>query len=510
MAARPVAMRLAAALSIVAAFVTGASAETMEQRIAAAIPALEATIERGMDAFGSPGLAIGIVTGDRLVYAKGFGVRSEGGAPVDTATVFQIGSATKPFLATTMAIAVDRGKLAFDDRVVDLHPSFQLKDPWVTREFRLFDLVAQRSGLPPYVNDMVGLLGGDGAAMIRSLRFVEPVSSFRSTFAYTNITHILASRIVAERLGAVDWAAVVSAEIFEPLGMTASSVTAEAIENAANHASGHRWAPHGVVEVPFTPSFPYEFAGAGAMNSNVEDMAKWLRLQLGNGVFEGRRVVSADNLAYLRTAKVGVSDTIFYAMGWGTRATPNGRVTWHSGSTDAFGAFAGFLPDRDVGVVVLTNETNAGLPDAIGDWLFARLLDNPEVDTVALRLDAARARFEAADALFARPENPRPTPDIGPLAGDYSSPVFGPVSVAAEAGALIIAVEATGARLRLAPWDGETFTVALVPEGRFAAMAATFGPKPLGFVRFQAGIGGSFDRFSFTVEDGQAYPFTRE
>jgi CubicO group peptidase (beta-lactamase class C family) len=504
-----IAMRLALALSIVG-FSAAAAAEPMDARIVALIPDLEATIERGMTAFGSPGLAIGIVTGDRLVYARGFGVRSEGGEPIDTATIFQIGSATKPFLATTMAIAADRQKLGWDDRIVDLYPAFQLSDPWVTREFRVFDLVAQRSGLPPYVNDMVGLLGGDQEAMIHSLRFAEPVSSFRSSFAYTNITHILASRIVAAQLGAEDWSAVVSTEIFEPLGMTNSSLTADAIEAAANHASGHRWAPEGVVAVPFTPSFPYAFAGAGAINSTVEDMATWLRLQLGNGVFEGRRVVSAENLGFVRTAKVGVSDTISYAMGWVTRATPNGRVIWHSGSTDAFGAFAGFLPDKDVGVVVLTNETNAGLPDAIGEWLFDRLLGNPEVDNVGLRFDAAMARFEAAKILFARPVHPRPTADLAPLAGDFANPVFGDVSVEEEGGVLTLVVAATGARLRLTPWDGETFTASLASEGRFAAMAANFGSKPLGFVQFPAGRTGTFDNFDFTIEDGQSYPFTRE
>ncbi len=105
-----------------------------------------------------PGLAIGIVVGDKLVYAKGFGVRSKSSSvPVDTRTIFQIGSTTKAFLATTLAIMVDRGKLRWDDRVVDLDPDFQLRDPWVTREFRVFDLLAQRSGLPPYVNDGLGM-----------------------------------------------------------------------------------------------------------------------------------------------------------------------------------------------------------------------------------------------------------------------------------------------------------------------------------------------------------------
>ena len=172
-------------------------------------------------------------------------MRRKGGEPVDPGTVFQIGSTTKAFLATTMAIAVDRGGLAWDDRVVDLDPDFQMKDPWVTREFRVFDMIAQRSGLPPYANDFVGLLGFDQPAMIRSLRHVEPVSSFRSTFAYTNITHMLAQRVVAQAMGAEDWDDVVRAEIFEPLGMTNSSFTADAIEAAADTTSGYLWTREG-------------------------------------------------------------------------------------------------------------------------------------------------------------------------------------------------------------------------------------------------------------------------
>ena len=241
-----------------------------------------------MQAFGVPGLAIGIVAGDRLVYAKGFGVRSKaGGAPVDARTVFQIGSTTKAFLAATQGIMVDRGKFRWDDRVVDLYPEFQLRDPWVTREFRVFDLLAQRSGLPPYVNDALGFIGLDEAAMVRSLRYVEPVSSFRTTFAYTNITHVLAGCIVAKAAGAPDWNTVLRQELLDPLGMKDSSYTAAAIAAAPNHAEGYRWTPNGMIELPFTQVFPYDYGGAGDINSNVEDMAHWVRLQLGNGSFEG-------------------------------------------------------------------------------------------------------------------------------------------------------------------------------------------------------------------------------
>jgi len=246
------------------------SAAPMAARISGLIPDLEAYIRNGMKAYDVPGVAVGIVTGDRLVYAKGFGVRSKsGGAPVDPRTVFQIGSLTKGFLAGTMAIMVDRGKLNWDDRVVDLHLGFQLKDAWVTREFRAFDLVAQRSGLPPSVNHLLGLSGYPESALIRSLRHVEPVASFRTTFAYTNVTHLLAGRIVSDLAGAPDWNAIARRELLDPLRMTETSFTAEAITAAANHAEGYRWTPVGTIEVPFEPLFPYGFGAAGNLNSTV-------------------------------------------------------------------------------------------------------------------------------------------------------------------------------------------------------------------------------------------------
>src|SRR5262249_29046402 len=264
---------------------------SLEQRVQALVPSLEDYIAANMKGFDVPGLAIGIVTGDKLIYAKGFGVRRRGGAPVDRQTIFQIGSTTKAFLAATMAIAVDRGKFHWDDRVIDLDPGFQLHDPWVTREFRFFDLLAQRSGLPAYAHDDFRVLGFDRSTLIHSLRYVEPVSSFRSTFAYTNITHILAGRIVARAEGAADWNAVLSSDILDPLGLKASTYSVAAITAAADHAQGYRYTADGSVEVPFE-DFPYNYDGAGDINSNIEDMAKWVSLQLAGGTTQdGKRIV---------------------------------------------------------------------------------------------------------------------------------------------------------------------------------------------------------------------------
>jgi CubicO group peptidase (beta-lactamase class C family) len=488
------------------------SAASMEPRISALIPDLEAYIRSGMKAYDVPGVAVGIVSGDRLVYAKGFGVRSKsGGVPVDPRTVFQIGSLTKGFLAATMAIMVDRGKLNWDDRVVDLHPGFQLKDPWVTREFRAFDLVAQRSGLPPYAGDLVGMLGYEEAAAIRSLRHVDPVSSFRTTFAYTNMTHLLAGRIVANLAGAPDWNAVARRELLDPLGMAETSFTAEAIESAANHASGHRWTPDGTTEVPIEPIFPYGFGAAGDINSTIEDMARWIRLQLRNGSFEGRRIVSAESLGHARIPKVAVDNRVSYAMGWMVGQTPNGGIVFHNGDTLGFGAFVALLPDRDVGVIVLSNEGNVGLPDGIGMWALDRLLDNRVVDHVADTLKLAKEQFVSFDKLLAKPASPRPSPPLAPLAGSFTSPSFGKGVLRGEGDALVLELKETGAELALAPWDGDVFTFRVLPRGRFAPMVATnMGPRLSGFAQFEVGQDGKLGVLHLTLGDGQAYEFRRE
>ena len=353
------------------------------------------------------------------------------------------------------------------------------------------------------------MLGLDEAALIRSLRYVDPVSSFRSTFAYTNITHLEAGRIVAKLEGASDWEAVLRKDILEPLGMTESSVTAEAIQAASNHAEGHRWSPEGTAEVPFTPLFPYAYAGAGAINSTVEDMARWIRLQLGDGSFEGKRIVSPENLAATRMARVAVSDKAAYAMGWVVQATPNGDIVWHNGGTPSFGSFVGMQLDRRIGVVVLTNEANVGFPDAIGAWVLDRLLGNPEVDHVAARLKAAKAEAEKDAKLWAKPANPRPFPPLAPLAGTFTHPAVGKATVKQDGDGLVMDF-AAGAALRLDPWDGDIFTVTLVPNGPFAALVENEGPQPAAFAQFQMDATGALNVLRLTADDGQTYEFRRE
>jgi CubicO group peptidase (beta-lactamase class C family) len=364
--------------------------------------------------------------------------------------------------------------------------------------------LAQRSGLPTFANDMLSTLGFSADWLMHSLRFVEPRTSFRSTFAYTNITHLFAGRVAAKALDAPDWNALAQREIVDPLGMRDTSFTAEAIERAPNHAVGHRWTPNGTVAIPFDPSFPYLFGPAGDINATLEDCVRWLRLQIGNGVFEGHRLVSDENLAVTRTPKVAINNTLTYAMGWLISDTPNGRAIWHNGGTAGFSAHIGFLPAKGIGVIVLSNEQNIGFPDSVGLWVYDKLLGNPETDYAARDLAGAKAAASKEEAMYKRPAAPRSPPDLAALAGDYISDPLGAATVAAEGDELILNLKKTGARLRLDPFDGAVFTVHLVAEGRFAPIVAMRGDTPIGLAGFEADAEGRPTQLRWTNE-GQSY-----
>ena len=150
-----------------------------------------------------------------------------------------------------------------------------------------------------------------------------------------------------------------------------------------------------------------------------------------------------------------------------------------------------------------------GLPEAIGRWTLDQILGNPDTDHVANALKAATATNASAVKMFAAPATPRPFPTLSPLAGNFANPALGKAVVSQDGTTLVMEL-ATGARLRLDPWDGEIFTFRLLPTGRFAAMVEDLGPLPNGFAQFQMAAGGKLDRLRMAMDDGQAYMFARE
>lgn len=481
----------AAFVSLAAAH--SAQADITSEKLQALLPELEKQVAAGMKEFSVPGLAIGIVFDDKLVYSKGFGVKTiDKPDNVTPDTIFQIGSTTKAFLATSLAQAVDAGRLKWTDPVVDHMPAFQLSDPWVTRDYRILDLAAQRAGLTPYVNDDLTFLGFDRQTLIRAMRVAPQTGIFRSEFGYLNIPHMVGGEIVAQVMAAPSWYASVKTTLLDPLGMSATTATPEAMMQAPDHATGHRLDERPVA-VPFHAAFPYALGPAGAFNSNVKDMAQWLRLQLGRGHFDGKVLVSEDNLDVTWTPRVAMSERVSYAVGWVINATPKGRVIWHNGGTVGFGAHAGFLPDGRTGIVILTNIGNPVMADALAQWFYDRALDNPKVDNITLAAAAMRtARELQSKQAAAFVAGPLPA-TASVLVGSYLSPVLGTATVAVVDGKLQMTLEKTDAVavLEANKDDPNLFSARLSATAGYEPIVAITGEVPFTQIRFERdGVGG--------------------
>lgn len=319
-----------------------------------------------------PAVAIGIITPDGLAEGRYLGA-NHAGEPVTGGTLFEIGSATKAFLGVTQAILVDRGELAWDDRVVDHYPDFTLYDPWVTREFRIADLLAQRTGMPEYSADEMFDFGYPWADNVPAMADVEPESSFRSEFAYQNNPHYVAGEIVADKIGADDWNAAVAELIFDPLGMTDSGTGKTALVDAPDTTRGHTLREGAVHEQPLA-DFPSVSQGAGSIVSTLDDLATWVSVHLSGGDGPDGRLISEEQLDETYRTRVTVTEDYFtrlvemgpdrpdigYATGWVVHSMPEGRVIEHGGITLGYNSAVMFDPDRRVGLVVLTNQGYQG------------------------------------------------------------------------------------------------------------------------------------------------------
>ena len=342
----------------------------------APLDGFDAYAEQAVRDWEVPGLAIAVVKDGEIAFAKGYGVRELGKPePVDTRTLFAIGSTTKAMTAAAVGMLVDDGKLAWDDPVTVHLPDFRLYDPYVTREVTVRDLLTHRAGLGKA--DFLWY-GQENATdeILHRLRYVEPQTSMRSHFTYQNIMYVTAGEVI-EAASGMSWADFIQTRIFDPLGMSASVPTLTMAGGRSNVASPH-YRIDGTVTVIENASVD-PVAPAGSIWSNVGDMAKWVRFLLNEGVTdEGERLLSEETHAELFTPQMIIRRDSFYPTGrltkphWTTyglgwfQADYDGRaVDFHTGSIDGMVAIVGLIRDENLGVYVLANLDHAELRHAL-------------------------------------------------------------------------------------------------------------------------------------------------
>ena len=485
-------------------------------------PGLDAEAARIMKAFEVPGLALAVVKDGKVIVAKGYGVRKIADpAPVDARTLFGIASNTKVFTATALGLLVEEGKIAWDAPVINYLPWFAMYDPYVTREITVRDLLVHRSGL--------GLGAGDllfwppstytRKEIVRRLRYIKPATSFRSAYAYDNLLYSVAGEVIEAVSGKV-WEDFVFERILAKVGMTWTNVRHSAATEGGNVAATHANVD-GVVRI-VKPSTNDNTNPAGGINSCAEDMAKWMLVLLGRGqLADGTRLYSERTYRELTTLvtpmpnpapapELAALKTNFngYALGLHVKDYRGLKVVTHTGGLAGYVSQVWLVPERNLGIAVLTNqeadEAFAALTMFIADYY----LEAPKTDWLDAYLKVkARADARTAEVLkkasAARDVSSKPSLGLEKYAGMYNDAWYGNIEIAAENGKLVMRFTKSPALIGdLEHWQHDTFLVRWRDRELRADAYVTFALNPDGTIEEAKMVPASPDvDFSYDFQD---------
>ncbi|MGC6457548.1 MAG: serine hydrolase [Akkermansiaceae bacterium] len=393
-----------------------------------------------------PGMAVAIVKDDKVVFAKGYGIRKLGGKEtVDKNTLFAIASNSKAFTTAALAILIDEGKIGgWDDRVSEYLPDFQLYDPYVTENLTIRDLVSHRVGLGTFSGDLLWYeTTYSSDEILKRLKHLKPVRGFRSGFGYQNLMFIAAGRII-EKVSEKSWSEFVTARFLKPLGMKRTTTSVNDLKgNAAwpHNESGGK----GLRALHHRGNVDSVVAAAG-LNSSVVEMANWLRLQLGEGSFEGKRIVSEQNIWEMHQPAVIIpiskSASTFmpsrhfntFGLGWNVWDYHGRKVVSHSGGLDGMISMTAMMPEEGLGLVVLTNCENS-VPTALQHKIFDIFCEAPERDWSSEFL-----AFAKMEKRVLPPKN-EPSPSnlkLDDYVGTYTGKLYGDATIANENNNLVL------------------------------------------------------------------------
>jgi CubicO group peptidase (beta-lactamase class C family) len=498
----------------------------------------DAYVESVRTLFDVPGIAVAIVKDGKVVLERGYGVR-ELGKPekVDAHTMFAIASNTKAITAAALSMLADEGKLSLDDRVIDHLPWFQMSDPYVTREMRVRDLLAHRSGLGLGAGDLLYWPDSDYTTedVARRLRHVPLTGSFRGQYAYDNILYGVA-QLVVEKASGQSYEAFLRTRILEPLGMDETRFNAHALRRGDNFAWGHyKTGFTGPLAVAPQSSWP-NLSGAAGLYSSVHDMSKWMRVQLDGGVISGSgadakrlfsekrqqamwSVITPMNVSRPSVPQLAAAQPNFlgYGEGWNLSDYRGEKLVWHTGGWPGMVSRLTLVPEHKLGVIVLTSAELSGAFNAVTLRALDAYLGAPKTDwSAAYGAALAKQRGDADTSwqkhVAARDAASRPSLPLSKYAGTYRDPWYGDVTITDEGGKLVMRFTRTKSLVgTLEHWQHDTFIVRWREGWLNADAFVTFALTPDATVREvrMAAVSPLTD-FSFDFHDLRLAPVAKD
>ena len=476
------------------------SSQTVDERL----QGFDQWVESVMAEWKVPGLGVAIVEDGKTVFAKGYGWRNvEQQLPMTPDTLFAIGSNTKSFTATLLAMYVDEGALAWDAPIRTVLPEFSLHDPVATAGMTAVDLLSHRSGLPRH--DLFWYATGKSRTeLIAGLHHLEPSASFRSKYQYQNLMFLTAG-VVAERIRGKSWEELVEERIFRPLGMERANFSVDRMQQDDDFSYGYG-AEQEIERVRRVRRVPFRnidaIGPAGSINTSARELARYVQFHLAYGKVGDTQLLKEDSARLMQLPQMVMTGPLqerlqngpeisdpTYGLGLMVGGYRGRKHISHGGGIDGFISAMEWLPDEQIGVIALSNTSHTGtVPALVVRNAFDRMLGLEPIDWAArARKREAEAKEKVEDArkadLAAAVAGTSPSHPLADYAGDYEHAGYGKASVRVEGDGLIL--EVVGIEFPFAHYHYDLFTVPydLPPS----ADAAGFGGVKIRFDYDDAG-----------------------
>ena len=485
---------------------------------------IDALVDRVFETTPSVGIAVAVVKDGELIHSKGYGMRSiERKEKVDENTLFAIASNSKAFTAAALSILVDEGKVKWEDKVVEHIPEFKMYNDYVTANFTIVDLLTHRSGLGLGAGDL--LIFPDGADftiddVLNSFQYQKPVSAFRTQYDYDNLLYIVTGEVVARASG-MSWVDFVQSKIFQPLGMENSVATNSRLQENANLALPHDSEGEKIKQLP---TYDSELvAAAGGIYASVEDLSKWMLMQLNSGKY-GKDLSSElfserqQNEMWKAHTNLGFttkpdprtqSHFAAYGLGWVIVDKQGKIIIYHTGGLPGMLSKTILVPELNLGIVVLTNSLPGGLAyNSIPETILDSYLEMEEKDWIKEMADRAVDRGKESDsvtsAVWKVVDGKKSSGiDLNDYTGTYKDNWFGEVEIVLKDGKLLF-VSKRSPKLNgeMYFYKGTTFAVKWEYDDMNADAFAIFGLNEEGKGKSisMKGISPNID-FSFDFQD---------
>lgn len=485
-------------------------------------PDYAAEARRVVETFDATGMiAIAMIEG-KIVYQGAFGLAEAGTErPVTSDMLFPIGSISKAFTATALALLVDRGTIEWDAPITTYIPEFNMHDPWVTEHFSVRDALTHRSGLPVGAGDLLFWPDGEGDAadVLDALPHLRPTSGFRTEFGYDNLLYIVAGEVVARAAGK-SWADFVTDEIFKPLDMRSCAANRSRIKKRAKVVTGHQFAPGAEKGTPVDERTLLRdwVAPAGGIYCSAEDMMKWAQFWFDAGVTsDGKRLISEDQMSELWRGVTPMptgaplqqrGSTIhpLYALGWMVQDFQGAPMATHAGGVS--GVISNFilLPKQEIAIFASTNDERQG---AVA-WTYQLadgFIGEQDLDYIKVFGDRLAGALEKTQSALAEasepPENAAaPSLPLSAYAGVYEDAWYGRVTIAAGPDGL--SIDMSRSELLDGPlthFDGDKFVAAWPDRSLNADAFVTFSVEDGAATGFKMEAVSDATDFSYNFRD---------